>query len=60
MIDTELLSPKLDSSSEKDQITENMQNENECHQCFDTMILSSDFDRFLFFCQECKLSLLIK
>ena len=45
----ELLSPKLNSSSEKDQIIENIQNEIECHRCFDTMILSSDFDRFLFF-----------
>jgi hypothetical protein len=49
MIDTELLSPKLDSSSEKDQITEN---EIECHRCFDTMILSSDVDRFIFFVRD--------
>ena len=49
MMDTELLSHEVDSSSEKDQITENIQNEIECHRCFDTMILSSDFDRFLFF-----------
>jgi hypothetical protein len=48
MIDTELLSPKLDSSSEKDQIIENKQNEIECLRGFDTMTLSSHF-RFLFF-----------
>ena len=53
MIDTELLSPKPDSSSEKDQITENIQNEIECLRCFDTMIIiSSDFDRFLFFVKD--------
>ena len=56
----ELLSPKLNSSSEKDQIIDNIQNEIECHRCFDTMILSSDFDRFLFFSNECNFSLLVK
>jgi hypothetical protein len=40
MIDMELLSPKLNSISEKDQIIENIQNEIECHRCFDTMIFS--------------------
>jgi hypothetical protein len=49
MMDTELLFPELDSSSEKNQITGNIQNEIECLRCFDTMILSSDFDGFLFF-----------
>jgi hypothetical protein len=49
MMDTKLLSLELDSSSEKDQITGNIQNEIECLRCFDTMILSSDFDGFLFF-----------
>jgi hypothetical protein len=48
MIDTKLLSHEVDSSSEKDQITGNIQNEIECLRCFDTMTLSSDF-RFLFF-----------
>jgi ribosomal protein S27AE len=59
-MDAELLSPELDLNSEKDEITENIQNEIECPRCSDTMILSLDFDRFLFFCQKCKLSLLIK
>jgi hypothetical protein len=59
-MDTKLLFPELDSSPEKDKITENIQNEIEFPRCFDTMILSSDFDRFLFFCQECKLSFLVK
>jgi hypothetical protein len=49
MMDTELLFPELDFSSEKDQITGNIQNEIECLRCIDTMILSSNFDVFLFF-----------
>jgi hypothetical protein len=53
MIDTKLLSSELDSSSEKDQITgiyKMKLNEIECLRCFDIMIIiSSDFDRFLFF-----------
>lgn len=49
MMDTKLLTPDLDSSSEKDQITGNIQNEIDCLRYFDTLILSSDFDRFLFF-----------
>jgi hypothetical protein len=59
-MNTELLSPELDSSSEKNHIPENIQNEIECLRRFDTMILSSDFDRFLFFRQKSKLSLLVK
>ena len=52
MIDTKLLSHEVDSSSEKDQITENIHNEIECHRCFDTMILPSNVDRFLFFVRD--------
>jgi ribosomal protein S27AE len=56
----ELLYLEPNLNSEKDEIIENIQNEVECPRCSDTMILSSDLDRFLFFCQKCKLSLLIK
>jgi len=58
--DTELLPLEQELSSQKDEITKNIQNEIECPRCSDTMILSLDIDRFLFFCQICKLSLLIK
>jgi hypothetical protein len=64
---TELLSPKLDlslqkSNDDEDEITKNMmiQQEIECPRCYDVMSLSSDFDRLLYFCQECKLSLVMK
>jgi hypothetical protein len=64
---TELLSPELDlglqkSNDEEGEITKNMmmQQEIECPRCYDVMSLSSDFDRLLYFCQECKLSLVMK
>jgi formamidopyrimidine-DNA glycosylase len=66
---TELLSsPKLDfdlqksNDDEEDNITKNMmiQQEIECPRCYDVMSLSSDFDRLIYFCQECQLSLVIK
>ena len=63
----ELLSPELDlslqeSNDDEDEITKNMmiQQEIECPRCYDVMSLSSDFDRLLYFCQECKLSLVMK
>jgi len=31
----------------------------ECPRCYDLMILSSDFDKLGYFCQECNLSLFI-
>jgi len=33
--------------------------EMECPRCYDMMILSSDFDKLGYFCQECNLSLFI-
>jgi hypothetical protein len=64
---TELLSPKLDSNLQKSddeegEITKNMmiQEEIECPRCYDVMSLSSEFDRLLYFCKECKLSLVMK
>jgi formamidopyrimidine-DNA glycosylase len=68
LMSTELLSsPKLDfdlqkGNDEEGEITKNMmiQQEIECPRCYDVMLLSSDFDRLLYFCQECQLSLVMK
>jgi hypothetical protein len=66
---TELLSsPKLDfdlqksNDDEEGEIMKNMmiQQEIECPRCYDVMSLSSDFDRLIYFCQECQLSLVMK
>lgn len=62
---TELLSPEVDLDLQKeegndDQIMKNMEQEIECPRCSDIMILSSDFDRLLYYCQECQLSLVMK
>ena len=61
---TELLSPKLDELElqdfEEDVVLPNMQQEIECPRSSDVMTLSSDFDKLLYFCQECELSLLLK
>jgi hypothetical protein len=59
---TELLSPELDLDFQKedgnnDQIMKSLEQEIECPRCSDIMILSSDFDSLLYFCQECQLSL---
>lgn len=32
----------------------------ECPRCYDIMVLSYDFDRLYYFCEECNLSLLIR
>ena len=61
---TELLSPELEfepqDSEEEDGLVKNMQQEIECPRCSDVMTLASDFDKLLYFCQECELSLLLK
>jgi ribosomal protein S27AE len=61
---TELLSPEpvLDLQEEQDEnneVMKSMEQEIECPRCSDIMILSSDFDRLLYFCQECHLSLIM-
>ena len=63
---TKLLSPEpvLDLQEEEqdennNQIMKSMEQEIECPRCSDIMILSSDFDRLLYFCQECHLSLVM-
>ncbi len=65
IMSTELLSPELDADLQKeeyesDEITmKNMELEIECPRCSDTMSLSSDFDKLLYFCQDCHLSLVM-
>jgi hypothetical protein len=60
---SELL-PKLDELElqdiDEDAVLPNMRQEIECPRCSDIMTLSSDFDKLLYFCQECELSLLLK
>ena len=61
---TELLSPEVDLDLQKeegidDQIMKNMEQEIECPRCSDIMSLSSDFDRLLYYCQECHLSMVM-
>ena len=61
----ELLSPEVDldlqnEEGNNDQIMKNIEQEIECPRCSYTMILSSDFDRLLYYCQECQLSLVMK
>jgi hypothetical protein len=62
---TELLSPEIDHDLKKeeendDQVAKNVEQEIECPRCYDIMALSSDFDRLLYICQECDLSLVMK
>jgi hypothetical protein len=62
---TELLTPEieaeLDSQDiEEDQTTKEIEQEIDCPRCYDVMALSSDFDKLLYFCQECGLSLVMK
>jgi hypothetical protein len=42
------------------QTEENLQQQIECIHCLDVMTLSSDFDKLLYFCQDCRLLLAIK
>jgi uncharacterized protein (DUF983 family) len=60
-----LLTPEieveLDSQDIKEeQTTKEIEQEIECPRCYDVMSLSSEFDKLLYFCQECGLSLVMK
>ena len=62
---TKLLSPEpvLDLQEEQDEnneVIKSMEQEIECPRCSDIMILTSDFDKLLYLCQECHLSLITK
>ena len=60
-----LLSPELEldlqeeEQDENNEIMKSIEQEIECPRCSDIMILSSDFDGLLYFCQECHLSLVM-
>jgi hypothetical protein len=59
----ELLSPELEfdlQDSEEYEERKNIDQEIECPLCYDIMALSSEFDKLLYFCQECGLSLVMK
>jgi DNA-directed RNA polymerase subunit RPC12/RpoP len=65
---TKLLSPEVEldlheeeeQDESNDQITKSMEQEIECPRCSDIMTLTSDFDKLLYLCQECDLSLIMK
>lgn len=60
---TELLSPEVELDEqdvEEYNTPKDIEQEIECPRCNDVMALSSDFDRVLYFCQECGLSLVMK
>lgn len=63
VMNTELLSPDLEydlQDSEENEAIKNIEQEIECPRCYDIMLLSSDFDKLLYFCHECGLSLVMK
>jgi hypothetical protein len=52
---------ELDSQApEEEQTTKDIEQEIECPRCHDVMTLSSEFDKLLYFCQECSFSLVMK
>jgi uncharacterized protein (DUF983 family) len=60
---TELLSPEVEldiQEATEDKTTKDIEQEIECPRCYDVMALSSEFDKLLYFCQECGLSLVMK
>ena len=60
----ELASPEVELDAqevkEEDKTIKEIEQEIECPRCFDVMALSSDFDKLLYFCQDCGLSLVMK
>ncbi len=44
----------------EDRMTKNIDQEIECPRCSDIMVLSSDFDKLGYICQECDLLLVMK
>jgi hypothetical protein len=52
---------ELDSQVlEEGQTSKEIEQEIECPRCHDVMALSSDFDKLLYFCEECSFSLVMK
>ena len=50
----------LHDEEKSDQMLKNIEQEIECPRCNDTMMLTSDFDKLGYFCQECDLLLVMK
>ena len=58
---TELQSPEVEVELESQALEEEQTTkEIECPRCHDVMALSSEFDKLLYFCQECSFSLVMK
>lgn len=59
----ELISPEVEldvqevQEEKEDKTIKDIKQEIECPRCYDVMTLSSDFDKLLYFCQDCGLSL---
>jgi hypothetical protein len=49
----------LQQQTEKESARPDIEQEIECPRCYDMMVLSSDFDKLCYFCQECNLLLSI-
>ena len=62
----ELISPEVEldlqevEEEKEDKTIKDIEQEIECPRCYDVMTLSSEFDKLLYFCQECGLSLVMK
>jgi hypothetical protein len=48
-----------DKDDSEEKIIKDVEQEIECPRCYDIMALSCDFDGMCYFCQGCRLSLLI-
>ena len=64
-MNTKLQSPEVEveldpQDIEEEQTTKELEQEIECPRCHDVMALSSDFDKLLYFCQECSFSLVMR
>jgi Zn-finger nucleic acid-binding protein len=64
-MNSKLLSPEIEAELESQEIeeektTQDIEQEIDCPRCHDVMALSSEFDKLLYFCQECGLSLVMK
>jgi hypothetical protein len=47
----------LQQQTKKESKIPDIETEIDCPRCYDIMVLSSDFDRLCYFCEECNLSL---
>ena len=59
-VNGDLQEEEKEENKKEDQITKNIDQEIECPRCSDIMVLSSDFDKLGYICQECDLLLVMK